>query len=63
MQEIVLASGNAGKLLELQAILDSFEVRLLPPSDFAVEPVEETGLSFVENALIKARHGGRFRGD
>ena len=62
VQEIVLASGNAGKLLELQAILDSFEVQLVPQSDFAVEPIEETGLSFVENALIKARHASKISG-
>lgn len=56
MQEIVLASGNAGKLRELQAMLDSFKVKLIPQSDFDLASAEETGLSFVENALIKARH-------
>lgn len=56
MQKIVLASGNAGKLRELQQILAAKEIDLLPQSDFAVSDVEETGLSFVENALIKARH-------
>lgn len=56
MQKIVLASGNAGKLREFQQILAEKEIDLLPQSDFAVSGVEETGLSFVENALIKARH-------
>jgi XTP/dITP diphosphohydrolase len=56
MQEIVLASSNAGKLRELQAILQQKEVQLLPQSDFNVSDADETGLSFVENALIKARH-------
>lgn len=53
---IVLASGNAGKLREMQALLDGLGVTLLPQSDFAVSDVAETGLSFVENAIIKARH-------
>ena len=55
-QRIVLASGNQGKLRELQAVLGSEAVELLPQSDFDVSSVAETGLSFVENALIKARH-------
>jgi len=56
MQKIVLASGNQGKLVELQAILAEKDVQLIPQSEFSVSDVEETGLSFVENALIKARH-------
>lgn len=52
---IVLASGNAGKLAELQRILDPLGVTLRPQSDFAVPEVDETGLTFVENALLKAR--------
>jgi len=56
LQEIVFASGNAGKLREFQAILQAHAVTVLPQSDFDIEAVEETGLSFVENALIKARH-------
>lgn len=56
MQKIVLASGNQGKLVELQAIFSQEEVCLVPQSQYGVSDVEETGLSFVENALIKARH-------
>lgn len=52
---IVLASGNAGKLAELQRILAPLGVTLHAQSEFAVPEVEETGLSFVENALLKAR--------
>lgn len=52
---LVLASGNAGKLAELQRILDPLGVNLRPQSDFAVPEVDETGLTFVENALLKAR--------
>ncbi len=62
IHEIVLASSNAGKLRELQTILDSFDVQLLPQSEFAIEPAEENGLSFVENALIKARHASKISG-
>lgn len=56
MQKIVLASGNAGKLIELQAILAKKQVSLIPQSEYKVSDADETGLSFVENALIKARH-------
>ena len=52
MSKIVLASGNAGKLAELQTILADWGVELLPQSQFSVSDVAETGLSFVENALI-----------
>ena len=56
MQRIVLASGNKGKLKELSSILGSEAMDLIPQSAFNVTEVAETGLSFVENALIKARH-------
>lgn len=56
MPKVVLASGNQGKLRELQAILGEKEVELIPQSEFKLSEVAETGLSFVENALIKARH-------
>ena len=55
-RQVVLASGNPGKLRELQAILVKKDIHLVPQSDFKVSDVVETGLSFVENALIKARH-------
>lgn len=59
--ELLLASHNAGKLKELQALLgDSVQVRSV--AEFSrVEP-EENGLSFVENAIIKARHAARLSG-
>lgn len=56
MKKIVLASGNPGKLREFQQLLDSCGFHVLPQSDFFSESVEETGLTFVENALIKARY-------
>jgi XTP/dITP diphosphohydrolase len=59
--ELVLASHNAGKLKELQAMLGQ-SVRLRSVGDFSrVEP-EETGLSFVENAILKARNAARLSG-
>ncbi|PAU63755.1 RdgB/HAM1 family non-canonical purine NTP pyrophosphatase [Pseudomonas indica] len=60
-KELVLASHNAGKLKELQAMLGD-AVRVRSVGEFSdVEP-EETGLSFVENAILKARHAARISG-
>ena len=59
---VVLASSNKGKLRELQQLLQQREVELLPQSEFGVADAEETGLSFVENAIIKARHACDFTG-
>jgi XTP/dITP diphosphohydrolase len=56
MPKIILASSNIGKLKELKNILDRKDIELLPQSEFNISEAEETGLSFVENALIKARH-------
>jgi XTP/dITP diphosphohydrolase len=60
--KVVLASSNAGKIKEFQEILRPFHIELFPQSDFGVEDVEETGLSFVENALLKARHAAKMTG-
>ena len=56
MKRLVLASGNPGKLHELSAILDDLGYELHPQSEFDVSEVAETGTTFVENAIIKARH-------
>ena len=56
LQKIILASGNPGKLTELRAMLREKKVDLISQSDLEVGEVEETGLNFAENALIKARH-------
>jgi XTP/dITP diphosphohydrolase len=54
----VLASGNTGKLAELRALLgDGFDLHA--QSEFGIEDAAETGLSFVENAILKARHAAR----
>ena len=60
--ELVLASGNAGKLKELSAMLRSLHWIVRPQNDWAMEEVVENGLSFIENALIKARHAAHFTG-
>lgn len=62
MQNIVLASGNPGKLKEFQQALHHDAFQLIPQSDFNVPEVAETGLSFVENAIIKARHAAQHSG-
>lgn len=56
MKKIVLASGNAGKLREFQQLLSGCGFEVLPQSDFFSENAEETGLTFVENAILKARY-------
>lgn len=56
MSTIVLASSNAGKILEFSQMFASLDIKIRPQSDFEVEAADETGLTFVENALIKARH-------
>jgi XTP/dITP diphosphohydrolase len=58
--ELVLASSNTGKLKELSAMLRSLHWTVRPQSDWAIEDAVEDGLSFIENALIKARHAARF---
>ncbi|WP_330926077.1 RdgB/HAM1 family non-canonical purine NTP pyrophosphatase [Candidatus Sororendozoicomonas aggregata] len=60
--EIVLASSNPGKLKEFQQMLSGMGVSLRPQSDFNIAAVEETGLSFVENAILKARHASKQSG-
>ena len=61
-QSVVLASGNAGKLRELGEVLAPLAVTLKAQSEFAVTDVEEDGLSFVENAIIKARQAAQHTG-
>lgn len=52
----VLASNNAGKLREFEQLFTTLGLEVLPQAQFGVEDADETGLSFIENALIKARH-------
>lgn len=59
---VVLATGNAGKVREMQALLAETGWQIVPQSAFATPEVEETGAGFVDNALIKARHAARHTG-
>ncbi|QEY17401.1 XTP/dITP diphosphatase [Cellvibrio sp. KY-GH-1] len=56
MKKIVLASGNKGKLREFQDLLGGCGFEVVPQSEFFSENAEETGLTFVENAILKARY-------
>ena len=60
--KIVLASGNKGKLKEFSELLAPYDFEIFPQSDFKVEPPEETGLTFIENAIIKARYASKISG-
>src|SRR4051812_15181390 len=60
--DLVLASGNAGKLAELRELLGDSGLTLHAQSDFGVGDAEETGTTFIENALLKARHAARQTG-
>lgn len=59
---IVLASGNAGKVIEMEQLLAGSDVELVAQTSLGVGDADETGLTFVENALIKARHAARATG-
>lgn len=59
MKSVVLASNNAGKLREFRELLAAANINVLAQGDFHVPEVRETGLSFVENAILKARHASR----
>lgn len=57
-----MASSNAGKLREMAEILSDLDIRVVPQSEFGVSDAQETGKTFVENALIKARHAAAATG-
>ena len=56
MSRVVLATGNKGKVRELGELLANFEMEVVPQTEFNVEEAEESGLTFVENAILKARN-------
>lgn len=56
MQKIVLASNNKGKVREFGEMLSPLKMEVVPQANFNIEDADETGLTFVENAIIKARH-------
>ena len=59
---IVLASNNPGKVREIGQLLAPLELDVVPQSEFDVPEAEETGLTFVENAILKARHAASLTG-
>jgi XTP/dITP diphosphohydrolase len=60
--KIVLASTNPGKVRELQALLSELPLELIPQSELNIPDIEETGTTFIENAIIKARHAAKHAG-
>ncbi len=60
--EVVIATGNMGKLAEFRQMLAPLAMNLRVQSEFNTESAEETGLTFVENAILKARHAARISG-
>ncbi len=60
--KVVLASGNKGKLKEFNQLLKPLDIEVVPQSHFNVSSVEETGLTFIENAILKARHASQISG-
>lgn len=60
--KLVLASGNAGKLAEMRELLGDLEVDLVAQAELGIADAEETGRTFVENAILKARHASRESG-
>ena len=61
-KHIVLASSNPGKVREINQMLGGLHLSVVPQSDFKVIDAEETGLTFIENALLKARNATRHTG-
>jgi XTP/dITP diphosphohydrolase len=61
-QRIVLATGNKGKVREFSELLADQDISIVPQSDFGVPDVAETGLTFVENAILKARNAAQHTG-
>jgi XTP/dITP diphosphohydrolase len=62
INKVVLASGNKGKIKELARMLSGLDIKVSPQSEFDVTDVAETGSTFVENAIIKARHAAKQTG-
>lgn len=62
MQKVVLATGNAGKVRELASLLSDFGLDVVAQTELGVDSAEETGLTFIENAIIKARHAAKMTG-
>lgn len=62
MQKVVLATSNIGKVRELATLLAGFDLDIIAQSALHIDSVEETGLTFIENAILKARHAAQISG-
>ncbi|PKF51630.1 non-canonical purine NTP pyrophosphatase, partial [Enterovibrio nigricans] len=62
MTKVVLATGNVGKVKEMADLLQDFGLDVIAQSEFAVADADETGTTFIENAIIKARHAAKETG-
>lgn len=62
MNKLVLATGNKGKVAEFSHLFEQYNIEVIPQSSFKVPDVPETGTTFVENAIIKARHAASLTG-
>lgn len=62
MQKVVLATGNAGKVRELADLLENFGLDIVAQTALGVDSAEETGSTFIENAILKARHASQITG-
>ncbi|MDH5359860.1 MAG: RdgB/HAM1 family non-canonical purine NTP pyrophosphatase [Gammaproteobacteria bacterium] len=62
MKKVVLASGNPGKVREIGEMLKALDIEVVPQSEFDVPEADETGTTFVENAIIKARNAAHYTG-
>ncbi len=62
MKKIVLATGNPGKVREIAQVLAALDMQIIPQAKYQVPEAEETGLTFVENAIIKARNAAKYTG-
>ncbi|MCT8342312.1 XTP/dITP diphosphatase [Photorhabdus kleinii] len=62
MQKVVLATGNPGKVRELAQLLADFGLDIVAQTELGVNSTEETGLTFIENAILKARHAAQVTG-
>ncbi len=56
IKELVIASNNSGKIKEIAKLLEQYNVKVYSQKDFSIDDIEETGKTFIENAIIKARH-------
>lgn len=62
MHKVVLATGNAGKVIEFTELLKKCNLNIIAQTELAISAIEETGVTFVENAILKARHAAKASG-